>query len=251
MKHEPLKKAGGEKSTMMNLEENNLTDCETDEDYFPYDGSSNDKSGSDESNAIREKNFYTKSKKHTGHAFRITRQSSCSKNDIRRIERNELQSEEEADTSRSDVLWDNFLTKVESEEKINKQTEHDKETDFNVNSKPELTKIEVKRTLNVTANKEKRTIPIVSSRLSTLKSRLNESAIGSFMNNFPKKRKLSVLEKSQLDWKNFKIDEGIDEQLRAHNRGKEGYLERQDFLQRTDLRQFEIEKNLRHPSRSN
>lgn len=29
------------------------------------------------------------------------------------------------------------------------------------------------------------------------------------------------------------------------------YLERQDFLQRTDLRQFEIEKNMRQTRRQN
>jgi len=57
--------------------------------------------------------------------------------------------------------------------------------------------------------------------------------------------KLSTLDKSKLDWNQFKSQEGIEEELSTHNRGKEGYLERQAFLQRTDLRQFEIEKNLR------
>lgn len=65
-----------------------------------------------------------------------------------------------------------------------------------------------------------------------------------------KKNKISVLEKTALDWKSFKHSEGIDEQLQTHNKGKDGYLERQDFLQRTDVRQFEIEKDLRQAKRS-
>lgn len=62
---------------------------------------------------------------------------------------------------------------------------------------------------------------------------------------FNKKKKLTTLEKSKLDWENYKKTHGIAEDLQNHNRGKDGYLEKQAFLQRTDMRQFEIEKNLR------
>lgn len=75
--------------------------------------------------------------------------------------------------------------------------------------------------------------------------------LSSVLGQLGKKTKISVLEKSALDWKSFKSAEGIDEQLQTHNKGKDGYLERQDFLQRTDLRQFEIEKDLRQLKRSN
>lgn len=60
-----------------------------------------------------------------------------------------------------------------------------------------------------------------------------------------KKQKLSTLEKSKLDWENFKEEEGIGDELAIHNRGKEGYLERQAFLERVDHRQFEIERSVR------
>lgn len=66
---------------------------------------------------------------------------------------------------------------------------------------------------------------------------------------FNKKKKLSTLEKSKLDWENYKKTHGIAEDLQNHNRGKDGYLEKQAFLQRTDMRQFEIEKNLRAKNR--
>ncbi|KAL1129325.1 hypothetical protein AAG570_013854 [Ranatra chinensis] len=66
-----------------------------------------------------------------------------------------------------------------------------------------------------------------------------------------KKGKLTTLEKSKLDWEKFKEQEGIREDLHTHNKGKNGYLERQDFLERSDLRQFELEKEMRSSRRSN
>ncbi|GFT43939.1 craniofacial development protein 1 [Nephila pilipes] len=64
-----------------------------------------------------------------------------------------------------------------------------------------------------------------------------------------KKQKLSVLEKTRLDWKSFKKNEGIEEDLEKFNKGKQGFIERQRFLQRSDLRSFEIEKGMRQATR--
>ena len=75
--------------------------------------------------------------------------------------------------------------------------------------------------------------------------------ISSVLGQLGKKAKISTLEKSKLDWDNFKKEEKIDEEINTHNKGKDGYLERQDFLQRADVRQFEIEKQLRQTRRSN
>lgn len=60
-----------------------------------------------------------------------------------------------------------------------------------------------------------------------------------------KKQKMSTLEKSKVDWDAFKSEEGISEELAIHNRGREGYVERKNFLERVDHRQFEIEKTVR------
>ena len=37
-----------------------------------------------------------------------------------------------------------------------------------------------------------------------------------------KKQKLTTLEKTKLDWNNFKSDEGIDEELEKHKKSKDG-----------------------------
>lgn len=75
--------------------------------------------------------------------------------------------------------------------------------------------------------------------------------LGAVLSQIGKNNKLSTLEKSKLDWNSFKRNQGIEEELQTHNKGKDGYLERQDFLQRADVRQFEIEKSFRQTSRSN
>ncbi|XP_053665693.1 craniofacial development protein 1 [Anopheles marshallii] len=77
------------------------------------------------------------------------------------------------------------------------------------------------------------------------------SGLGSVLDQITKKNKLSTLEKTKLDWTSFKRQEGIEEELQTHNKGKDGFLERRDFLERTDLRQFEIEKSFRQTKRSN
>ena len=65
-----------------------------------------------------------------------------------------------------------------------------------------------------------------------------------------KKPKIGTLQKSAIDWTHFKQKEGIAEELDLHNRSKDTFIERQAFLQRTDLRQFEREKQIREKNRS-
>ncbi|CAK9441426.1 uncharacterized protein LODBEIA_P52940 [Lodderomyces beijingensis] len=53
-----------------------------------------------------------------------------------------------------------------------------------------------------------------------------------------KKSKLSTLEKSRLDWASFIDKRKIGDELKKHN--KAGYLDKQDFLGRMDLKKDEI-----------
>ncbi|XP_048024201.1 craniofacial development protein 1 [Megalobrama amblycephala] len=72
------------------------------------------------------------------------------------------------------------------------------------------------------------------------------AGMGSILNRIgTKKQKMSTLEKSKMDWDAFKTEEGIADELAIHNRGKEGYVERKNFLERVDQRQFQLEKSVR------
>lgn len=64
-----------------------------------------------------------------------------------------------------------------------------------------------------------------------------------------KKPKMGTLDKSKMDWDKFVNEEGIKEELHTHNKGKDGYVEKQMFLERSDYRRFEIERDAREKSR--
>ncbi|KAK9235554.1 bucentaur or craniofacial development-domain-containing protein [Lipomyces kononenkoae] len=51
-----------------------------------------------------------------------------------------------------------------------------------------------------------------------------------------KPTKLNTLEKSKLDWQGFVEEQGIEDDLRRHNKG--GYLHKQDFLSRVEEKRF-------------
>ena len=60
-----------------------------------------------------------------------------------------------------------------------------------------------------------------------------------------KAKKLNVLDKSKMDWKEVKEgDAEMEEDLERHKKGKT-YLEEQDFLKRAELREYEIERDAR------
>ena len=59
-------------------------------------------------------------------------------------------------------------------------------------------------------------------------------------------KKVTVLDKSRLDWKDFKkTDDTVDEELAAHKRSGTTYLEKQAFLGRADVAEYEKERDQR------
>lgn len=70
-----------------------------------------------------------------------------------------------------------------------------------------------------------------------------EDALGAL-----KKKKLSSMAKSHIDWQQYKATTvGLDDELR--NANKAGFLDEQAFLERADWRQFEVEKSVRDVER--
>ena len=65
-----------------------------------------------------------------------------------------------------------------------------------------------------------------------------------------KKKGASTLLKSKEDWETFKSESGIVEELAEHTKGKDSFVERQAFLSRADVRQFEREKEIRDKIRA-
>ncbi|XP_014243170.1 craniofacial development protein 1 [Cimex lectularius] len=227
-----------------------------DEDYMPEgvsDVSEESGSGSEEEPDASTEGGGRKRKK-----------SSAKKSKKRKAEEKENNEEEtikkesvEELKKKSDALWAEFMKPVESKKVKEEDSRVSGLTDEKENSEhtePEASKVKVTQVFDFAGEKvqvEKEVnVKCQRAQSSTRGCGRGRGGIASILGQLGKKGKLSTLEKSKLDWDRFKKDEGIDEDLEMYNKGKNGYLERQDFLQRTDLRQFEIEKNMREAKRS-
>lgn len=67
-----------------------------------------------------------------------------------------------------------------------------------------------------------------------------KKGLDKILESFDEPKKVSTMEKTSLDWDNFKEKEGIEDELLHYT--KDGYIEKQNFLQRLDLKRFELEK---------
>ncbi|GAB2286539.1 hypothetical protein Dimus_020937 [Dionaea muscipula] len=72
------------------------------------------------------------------------------------------------------------------------------------------------------------------------------SAVDTVLEQIRKKPKLSVLDKSKKDWGEFKQENrGLEEELDAYKKSANQYLDKVSFLERTDYREFERERDAR------
>lgn len=96
-----------------------------------------------------------------------------------------------------------------------------------------------------TAKKSDAMKPSSSSGVSNiLSSGVKKSGgLSSVLGALDKKKKISVLDKSKYDWDNYKSESGLEDELRSNRNS--GYLDRQEFLQRVDFKQWENEREMR------
>ncbi|XP_027092008.1 craniofacial development protein 1 isoform X1 [Coffea eugenioides] len=72
------------------------------------------------------------------------------------------------------------------------------------------------------------------------------SAVDAVLEQIKKKQKLSVLDKTKKDWGEFKEEnKGLEEELETYKKSSNQYLDKVSFLQRTDYREFERERDAR------
>uniref|UniRef100_A0A8D0F2Y8 Craniofacial development protein 1 n=3 Tax=Strigidae TaxID=30459 RepID=A0A8D0F2Y8_STROC len=189
---------------------------------------------------------------------------------VEQVERNR----EEEEKKKEDALWASFLSDVGQKPKAGATTQvtqakkaEEEKSGKKLQEKPKdsgkvtITKVfdfageEVRVTKEVDSNsKEAKSFlkqqekwqSAAPASLPTVSGVKRPSGMSSLLGKIgSKKQKMSTLEKSKLDWENFKEEEGIVEELAIHNRGKDGYIERKAFLERVDHRQFEIERDIR------
>lgn len=72
------------------------------------------------------------------------------------------------------------------------------------------------------------------------------SAVDAILEQIKKKQKLSVLNKTKKDWGEYKEEnKGLEEELDAYKKSSNQYLDKVSFLERTDYREFERERDVR------
>ncbi|CAM9510018.1 unnamed protein product [Choristocarpus tenellus] len=62
-------------------------------------------------------------------------------------------------------------------------------------------------------------------------------------------KNISTVAKSSMDWDNYKAQEGLEGEMEQVTKEGTGYLNKQDFLQRCDVRRFEQERDARAAKR--
>jgi len=151
------------------------------------------------------------------------------------------QKETTVDAKKADEIWSSFLSDVKSEQ-VNKS----KATTAPIDDKAKETIKEDQASTIATQAKSVQQQPKPVSKFSIAKA----GGMASLLNKINKKPKINTLEESRQQWNEYKQSEDLNEELAAHSKGKSGFLERTAFLNRTDLREFEREKELRNKERS-
>ncbi|XP_054154260.1 craniofacial development protein 1-like [Oppia nitens] len=168
---------------------------------------------------------------------------------------------EEVIKQKEDSIWEEFCKDLPKSDATN-------EPSNSLNKKSEISTTMTKQTVTktydfagqevkVTEEVEVKSIPNSSTNSKSEQTDNNTNVrgikrtagLGSLVDQL-KKSKMSVLQKTFHDWDSFKKNEGIEEELKKHNKSKDTFVDRQAFLQRSDLRQFEIEKQIREKQRN-
>lgn len=251
----------------MNEEELALDSDSSDEDYKPAGAEnelSEEESGNESEEPCSDPEISNKVKKRKkiakGRARKKIRNGKRKEEEEKEEEKenSEVVLTEEEKKKKSDLLWADFLRDTGPPASKSQPAKQDTVVEPPSNSKSPYKEIEQKpkqeteKTTQILtfAGEEVKVEKPVTPEIVTNKKSRGSGGLSSVLSLIGKKGKLSTLEKSKLDWERFKNEQGIKEDIETYNKGKNGYLEKQDFLQRADVRQFEIEKSMRASRRS-
>lgn len=73
----------------------------------------------------------------------------------------------------------------------------------------------------------------------------SSSGLDSLLQQISKKQKPNILDRSRKDWGQFKEEKGLEDELEAYKKSGDKYLDKVAFLQRSDVREYEKERDAR------
>ncbi|KAI5063169.1 hypothetical protein GOP47_0021716, partial [Adiantum capillus-veneris] len=77
------------------------------------------------------------------------------------------------------------------------------------------------------------------------KRRQSSAGVDKLLQQIEKRPKLNVLDKTRKDWTDFKEEKQIEEELESYKKSGDKYTDRVAFLQRSDIREYERERDAR------
>ena len=73
----------------------------------------------------------------------------------------------------------------------------------------------------------------------------SSSGLDDLLQQISKKQKPNILDRTRKDWGQFKEEKGLEDELEAYKKSGDKYLDKVAFLQRSDLREYEKERDAR------
>lgn len=73
----------------------------------------------------------------------------------------------------------------------------------------------------------------------------SSSGLDKLLQQIDKKPKINVLEKSRKDWGDYKQEKELQDELESYNKSGDKYTDKMSFLQRSELREYERERDAR------
>lgn len=247
-------------------EEAELSDDESDEDYVPENEPESDKEDEKELQRLHKRKL---GKEDENEIDECESNSDDSNSKLKKKNSSEVLEMSEAEKKKADDLLPNFLkdtkttlpskpissslnqtdviSKSENKNDISKSNNSQSSSSSNQPSKTNLFDSSVGK-VDADSNGADKLDDLKNKNSLHLKQ-TKPSGMASLLSKLNKEPKISTLQKSKLDWDEFKKKEKIEHDLAIHTKGKESYLERKAFLERADLRQFELEKEMRAKER--
>jgi hypothetical protein len=101
-------------------------------------------------------------------------------------------------------------------------------------------------TVNREVAKDSREAQRAAAAADTAAAERKRAGLDAVLASLQQAKKVTVLDKSRADWKDFKKqDDAVEEELEMHKRSGDQYLDKQAFLQAADLRAYERERDQR------
>jgi hypothetical protein len=216
--------------------ENNI-DSGSDSIEEKFDGKDSDfeDKKSDNKKGMVQKKKKTKSRKTRGNAY-----NDHGSDDERGNEKDSIPLSAEDEKKKADALWADFLGSTEmppeprerenvkpvaSTSTLSSKRDIPKQQEKEPTSSTPITKLFEFAGETIEVPQKSIVLPeqsVKPAATSFSVKRPSSGGLSSVLNQITKKNKLSVLDKTKLDWDSFKSKEGINDELKTHNKGKDG-----------------------------